>query len=161
MLSLRRRCEVRLNVYLRSALRTSLTSHNSSTSLYRDIISRLPGRPSTNTYYYVKAVVNTNPSDLYFYSLPLGTTLPATSSPSCSACTKSLMGLYADAMKDTELDGLKETYTGAAQFANKACGEGYAQKNAKSNGGSRRFGGEILGMLCATAVSLLALWGLS
>jgi hypothetical protein len=39
------------------------------------------------------------------------------------------MGLYADAMKDTELDGLKETYTGAAQFANKACGEGYAQTN--------------------------------
>jgi len=117
--------------------------------------------PSTNAYCYVKAVVNSNPSDLYFYSLPLGTTLPASSSPSCSACTKSLMGLYADAMKTTDLDGLKETYTGAAEFANKACGAGYAQTNANSNSGLRRFeGGALLAMLCAMMVGILTLRGM-
>lgn len=86
---------------------------------------------TTDAYCYVEAVHNSNPSDLYFYNLPLGTGLPATATPSCSACTKSVMALYAE--DGTNLTALNEVYNGAATVANQACGAGYVQITAVSH----------------------------
>lgn len=79
----------------------------------------------TNSYCYVEAVRNTNPSDLYFYQLPLGIGLPPNTTPSCSACTKSVMQLYA---QSNNLTALTSTYNTAATIADSACGEGYVQQ---------------------------------
>ncbi|TCD67434.1 hypothetical protein EIP91_012406 [Steccherinum ochraceum] len=81
--------------------------------------------PSTNAYCYIEAVHNTNPSDLYFYQLPLGIDLPPSTTPSCSACTKSVMQTYAQA---GNLSALQETYNNAVNIADKQCGEGYVQQ---------------------------------
>ncbi|TDL25162.1 hypothetical protein BD410DRAFT_765773 [Rickenella mellea] len=79
----------------------------------------------TSTYCYADAVHNANPSDLYFYQLPLGTALPNNTRPSCSACTKSVMAVFATQAQN--LSSLQETYSSAAQAAEKACGQGYVQ----------------------------------
>ncbi|RDB29718.1 hypothetical protein Hypma_013965 [Hypsizygus marmoreus] len=87
--------------------------------------------PTTNTYCYVNAVRNTNPSDSYFYQMPLGIGVPKTATPLCSACTRSVMGIYAAALEDPAqaptLTGLKKTYSPAADLAVQQCGAGYAQ----------------------------------
>ena len=86
--------------------------------------------PTTNAYCYLNAVRNTNPSDLYFYSLPLGIPLPDTATPSCSACSKSVMGIYSTALQDPNqaklLTGLKSSYKASAQIAAQYCGSAFA-----------------------------------
>ncbi|KAL0960211.1 hypothetical protein HGRIS_011845 [Hohenbuehelia grisea] len=87
---------------------------------------------STNSYCFVNAVHNRNPSDLYYYQLPLGIPLAKGSTPTCSACTKNLMSIYADALTPPDspsaqsLTGLLKTYTSAAQSAVSVCGSAYA-----------------------------------
>ncbi|EIN08372.1 hypothetical protein PUNSTDRAFT_134758 [Punctularia strigosozonata HHB-11173 SS5] len=55
---------------------------------------------TTNTYCYLEAVRNTNPSDVFYYQLPLGLAVPNNTKPTCSACTKSLMSLFDAALPD-------------------------------------------------------------
>ena len=87
--------------------------------------------PTTNSYCYLSAVQNPNPSDLYFYSLPLGIPLPPTTTPSCSSCSKTVMGLYATALQDSSqagpLTGLKSTYQVSAKIAVQFCGAAFAR----------------------------------
>lgn len=120
---------------------------------------------STNTYCFVKAVWNANPSDQYFYQLPLGTQLPNNTFPSCSACTKTMLSLYAQALgNETKgtLPGLENTYSAAAKLAVSKCGTGYAATqvaNAKS--GAVRFGSGMVPVLALTmAIGLTLLSGL-
>jgi len=87
--------------------------------------------PSTNSYCYVSAAVNTNPSDLYFYQLPLGITVPTDTTISCSSCTKTLMGLYDAALTSSNastLGGLQKTYNNASISADKQCGQSFSQQ---------------------------------
>ena len=86
--------------------------------------------PNTNSYCYVEATHNINPSDLYFYQLPFGNKLPQSTKPTCSACTKSLMSLYAQSLN---ISALSKTYDSAAQTANGACGAGYVQTTTVMN----------------------------
>lgn len=101
--------------------------------------------PTTNSYCYMSAVMNTNPSDLYFYSLPDGLFLPNTTTPTCSACTKSIMTLYAQALSDQYPDGasrdvdetaplvdLLKTYGASAVLTQNHCGAAYASTVAAS-----------------------------
>lgn len=92
--------------------------------------------PTTNTYCFLTAVRNPNPSDLYYYQLPLSIQLPKSSTPSCSACTKSVMGIYAAAIQNSTqapgLAGLKATYQPAAELSVGLCGAGYAKTLASS-----------------------------
>ena len=87
--------------------------------------------PTTNSYCYLSAVQNTNPSDLYFYSLPLGIPLPNSSKPSCSPCSKNIMGIYAAALSSPTtgkvLGGLKSSYDVSAQVAAQFCGSAFAK----------------------------------
>jgi len=111
--------------------------------------------PTTNTYCYLNAVRNSSPSDLYFYGLPIGKKVPKTTTPSCSACTRSVMGTYSAALEDpakaADLTGLKKTYTEAAQLATSTCGNGYATAVAV-NGAAPALGTGYLGW---TAVVVL------
>jgi len=89
------------------------------------------GDPTTGTYCYLNAVRNSNPSDSYYYQLPLGISLPKVSTPTCSACSKSVMAIYATALQDAVtgplLTGLKATYDTSAALSVQLCGAGFAQ----------------------------------
>jgi len=86
--------------------------------------------PTTSSYCYISAVANSNPSDFYFYQLPLGIALPNGTTLTCSGCTKSLLGLYESALGNgaelIDLSGLRQTYPPAAALASSQCGQGYA-----------------------------------
>ncbi|KAF7790485.1 hypothetical protein EIP86_001440 [Pleurotus ostreatoroseus] len=110
---------------------------------------------STGAYCYVEAVHNANPSDLYFYNLALGTALPASATPSCSACTQSVMALYAADARN--LSALGTVYDGAATVANGACGAGYVQIASVSRATSLLRGGAWRWMGWGSALLLIAL----
>ncbi|KAG6837105.1 hypothetical protein H0H93_014709 [Arthromyces matolae] len=98
--------------------------------------------PTANTYCYLNAVRESNPSDLYFYTLYQGIPLPNSTTPSCSACGRSLLSTYAQALSNTTqsslLTGLQKTYDSAAKMATSQCGTGYAETSA-SNGSPPAF----------------------
>jgi hypothetical protein len=115
--------------------------------------------PSTNTYCYVKAVFSQNPSDLYFYQLPFGMKLPDTTAPTCSACTKTMMGLYAWALGNEtkgDMSGLETTYLSAANLAVGKCGDGYAPVQVANVSGAARSGNGIV--LALILVAGLMAW---
>jgi hypothetical protein len=85
--------------------------------------------PTNNAYCYLTAVQNSNPSELYFYSIPLGIPLPETTTPSCSPCSKTIMGIYATALQNPSqaklLTSLKSAYEVSAKIAVQFCGAAY------------------------------------
>ena len=89
---------------------------------------------NTSTYCYIEAAGSSNPSDLYFYSLPFGIPLPNNTNLSCSECTKNVMALFAANTSDTE--GLKKTYNSAAYFASSKCGSTYVYTQSASTSSS-------------------------
>ncbi|KAI0301637.1 hypothetical protein B0F90DRAFT_323726 [Multifurca ochricompacta] len=82
----------------------------------------------TSAYCYIEAASSSNPSDLYFYSLPFGIPLPNNTIPTCSSCTKNMMALFA--MQVDQIDGLKLTYTAAADLASSKCGSSYVHSQS-------------------------------
>ena len=85
---------------------------------------------SSNAYCFVDAAHATNPSDLYFFQLPMGISLPNNTTPSCSSCTKSLMALYAQSLENAPkgtLTYLEKTYPSGQKVAVAQCGASYAQ----------------------------------
>ena len=118
---------------------------------------------TTNSYCYLSAVHNPNPSDLYFYGLPLGMPLPPKSVPVCSLCTGSTMQHYAAALQDPSqtsiLVGLHQTYEAAAALADKQCGAAYAQAGVVATataGASVRMAEKTTGLVAVAAV--LVVW---
>lgn len=111
---------------------------------------------STQTYCYADAVHSTNPSDLYFYQLALGTPLPNITTPSCSACTKTVMGIFAQ--QATNLSSLELTYPPAASAATKTCGQAYAESVVSS---ARRAVGGFPGVVLWIVVGALGIWSVS
>ena len=59
----------------------------------------------SGAYCYVDAVHAASPSDLYLYQLPLGTPMPNGTTPSCSACAGSILGVYAGALEAHSTNG--------------------------------------------------------
>jgi hypothetical protein len=110
----------------RNAMATSTLTALQAFSVMHDTACLVD--PTTNTYCYLDAIHNTNPSDLYYYMLPLGNHLPNSAKSSCSACTRSLMSIYSSALDNatTPIIGLSETYNEAAQQAITDCGQSYA-----------------------------------
>jgi hypothetical protein len=113
--------------------------------------------PTTNTYCYIEAANNSNPSDLYFYQLPLGIGVPSKATPTCSACTKAMLALYAGALAEPQAaslgTGLKKTYAAAANLAISGCGAAYA--TTASSGASIQASGPTLRLLIATTAVLV------
>lgn len=124
----------------------------------------LISQAGTQSFCYVDAVHNTNPADLYLYQLPLGVSFPNNTTPSCSACAGSVLGVFAGALQadggpspgNGSTNGLKETYDAAAALsANpQRCGAGYATVGIASNDGSPRVGLDVRWVLTVTAVVL-------
>ena len=86
--------------------------------------------PTTNAFCFLNAVANSDPTELYFYELPLGIALPVNAHPQCTPCTKTVLDAYAAALSDPtqadSLTGLKQTYDTAAGLTIQSCGSAYA-----------------------------------
>ena len=123
----------------------------------------LPNQQS-GTYCYAEAAHDASPAGLYLYQLPLGIGFPTgTTGMSCTTCSKSLLALYADALKNgsatggfdgdgdggdggggskggddagTGLEGLQRTYEDAAGEAESTCGTGFASVGLATKGGA-------------------------
>lgn len=89
---------------------------------------------STNQYCYLEAAHSQNPYESYLYLLPLGLSLPNDTTPSCSACSRTVLNVYAEALQtpNSSSDGLKDTYNLAASQAEESCGSGFAQTGLAS-----------------------------
>ena|ERR1700736_6376892 len=110
---------------------------------------------TTKAYCFVEAAHSTNPSDLYFYQLPGGIPLPNNTTPSCSSCTKSLLGIYYQALQTASkgtLTNLWNTYASGEALAVAQCGAGYAQAQAATGGA---LGREIWGITMGLTPLLL------
>lgn len=95
-------------------------------------------------------IIRSRPSDTYFYALPIGTPVPQKSTPSCSACIKSVMALYASHATDGNLP-LSKVYAPAQKLTADTCGKDYAQAIA-ANTASRKVAGVF------SSWSLLGTW---
>ncbi|KAH9073012.1 hypothetical protein EDB83DRAFT_2360376 [Lactarius deliciosus] len=92
---------------------------------------------NNSAYCYIGAASSSNPSDLYFYSLPYGTP------PSEQYHAHILMTLFGTVAGS--IDGLKQTYNSAVDIASSKCG---SRDTAMSRW-------SILVILCASLVGLL------
>jgi len=112
--------------------------------------------PTTNSYCYVNAARDTNPANLYYYSIPLGLKIPSSADPQCTACLKSLMTLYGNAVKAAvkagpdSLKGLRATYEKAAELTQGKCGAGYASLGLA--GAGVKIGVDVVSLLVGIAV---------
>lgn len=76
-------------------------------------------------YCYADAITNTtNPSNAYFYYLPLNISLPAGTVPSCNACLQDTMDMFRTAAANRQ-QPIANTYVAAAQQANALCGPAF------------------------------------
>lgn len=81
--------------------------------------------PDTNTYCFASAVTNiTNPTDAFFYFMPLGSMLPGGSAPSCGWCTSQTMAIF-HASSANRHQPISKTYESAAQQVNTICGPNF------------------------------------
>ncbi|KAF7948900.1 hypothetical protein EAE96_008082 [Botrytis aclada] len=81
--------------------------------------------PSNGAYCYAQAVTNSSsPTDSYIYYLPLNTSLPGGSQPTCNQCLKNTMAVFesAGAVRTSAIAG---TYAQAAGMVNVQCGPGF------------------------------------
>lgn len=93
---------------------------------------------SLDSYCYVNAVQARNPSDSYYYSVPLGISLPNGTQSSCSACIKSVLNVYDAAHQQGNVPGLQKTYDDTIQKTQLACGLSYI--NSVNGASGRRDG---------------------
>ncbi|TEY77674.1 hypothetical protein BOTCAL_0052g00130 [Botryotinia calthae] len=116
--------------------------------------------PSNGAYCYAQAVTNSSsPTDSYIYYLPLNTSLPGGSQPTCNQCLKNTMAVFesAGAVRTSAIAG---TYAQAAGMVNVQCGPGFVNASLPAaavvtgGAGSRMNGlGEGMGLS-----SLVLLW---
>ncbi|SCV74266.1 BQ2448_6698 [Microbotryum intermedium] len=79
----------------------------------------------TAQYCFAEANVATDPSALYYYYLPEGTTLPSGTVPECGSCTQGLMDTY-DQYARNSTYVISQTYGGARTQTALACGPNFA-----------------------------------
>ena len=100
---------------------------------------------------------NASLADAYSYYLPLGTSMPVGTRPSCSDCLKRTMNIYRTyAANSTQ--PISRTYASAAQQVNMACGiEWVSDVIASSNDGGMLRPASLVGSLAVGAVLLTQL----
>lgn len=80
----------------------------------------------TSVYCFGDAVTNTtNPSNVYFYNLPLNDSLPQATNPTCNECLQNTMEIYHVATANRR-QPIASTYEGAAQLVDSICGTGFS-----------------------------------
>ncbi|KAL0931979.1 C6 transcription factor [Colletotrichum truncatum] len=78
--------------------------------------------PETSMYCFANAVTNlTNPSNVYFYYLPLNLTLPSGATPTCGSCLKRTMEIYQTFTANRKL-AISSKYVDASKQVNTICG---------------------------------------
>ena len=124
-------------------------------------------------YCFSQAVsTSQNPSDSYPYFTAVGLTMPSGSLPTCNACLKQTMQVFAEYAEKKE-QPLAQTYLGCAQMVEEECGTGYAavdvkvgsvdsgMKNGKQGGqgtnSAGRAGASGMLLVGAASVAMLAL----
>ncbi|KAM3440067.1 hypothetical protein MY4824_002322 [Beauveria thailandica] len=114
--------------------------------------------PATQNYCFASAVTNvTNPSDIFFYSMPLGLPLPGASTPSCGVCTSQTMAVFHAATGDPNQQ-ITGTYRDAARQVNAICGPGFVNDTATSAAGrAGAAAGDTTTMLALAFATLLSL----
>lgn len=81
---------------------------------------------------FANAITNiTSPSDSYPYYLPLGSSLPGGSRPTCNSCLQETMGAFSGFAGDQSLP-LSRTYVDAARQINLGCGPSFVEENVAS-----------------------------
>ncbi|KAG8216733.1 hypothetical protein J3R82DRAFT_6946 [Butyriboletus roseoflavus] len=135
--SLQSSCETDLANQVVTAMVTLNALH--AYDLMRNVACQVD--PAANSYCYVEAVANPDPSNYWFYQLPLGQKLgPNITTSACNGCTSELMASYASALNSTNgtsLTGLAQTYNAAADTLNNVCGSSYA-KTAQVSGSASK-----------------------
>ena len=113
----------------------------------------------TNEYCYAIAVHESNPADVYLYSLPLGQVMPNTTTPTCSSCAASVLGVYGEALQsgNDSKNGLEDTYESAAQAASNTCGSGYATLGLTS-GAISMWSSGLFGVGKDGWIAMVSLW---
>ncbi|GEM07357.1 sterol metabolism-related protein [Rhodotorula toruloides] len=91
---------------------------------------------TTGRFCFAEASAKTNPSDLYYYYLPEGTSLPSGATPDCDACTQNLLAVYARYATNTTL-AISKTYASGRTAAALACGPNFAPLVATSTAGGK------------------------
>ncbi|GAA6049018.1 hypothetical protein NBRC10513_003203 [Rhodotorula toruloides] len=91
---------------------------------------------TTGRYCFAEASAKTNPSDLYYYYLPEGTSLPSGATPDCDACTQNLLTIYARYATNTTL-AIYKTYASGRAAAALACGPNFAPLVVTSTAGQK------------------------
>ncbi|KAH0336225.1 hypothetical protein KCU81_g8680, partial [Aureobasidium melanogenum] len=77
---------------------------------------------NTGSYCFSDAVTNaSSPTDSYVYYLPLGISLPSTTTPSCSSCLRDTMSVFASAATNRS-QPLSMVYGTAAAMIDLTCG---------------------------------------
>ena len=90
--------------------------------------------PESEKYCFADAVTNTsNPSDIYFYSMPYNLSLSGSSIPSCGFCTDETMRIFHAATADSS-SLIAATYPEAARHVNTICGPDFVNGTALSAG---------------------------
>ena len=111
---------------------------------------------SQDSYCYVNAVQARNPGDLYYYSVPLGISLPNGTQSSCSACVKTVLTVYDTAHQQGNVPGLQKTYDDTIQKTQLACGLSYINSVNAASGRRASADGAmwiaIIGMVLATGI---------
>ncbi|KAI4786363.1 hypothetical protein E4T44_13899, partial [Aureobasidium sp. EXF-8845] len=87
----------------------------------------------TGSYCFSDAVTNaTSPTDSYVYYLPLGVSLPGTTSPSCSSCLQNTMSVFASAATNRS-QPVSKVYTTAAAMIDLTCGAQFVNSSTPIN----------------------------
>ncbi|KAJ4304140.1 hypothetical protein N0V88_001750 [Collariella sp. IMI 366227] len=82
----------------------------------------------TGAYCYANAATNlTNPSNSYFYFLPLNISLPGSTVPTCGECIRRTMEVYQAVTADRR-QMIVNTYPAAARQVNTICGPGFVNE---------------------------------
>ncbi|KAK7740583.1 hypothetical protein SLS53_005428 [Cytospora paraplurivora] len=122
--------------------------------------------PDTAVYCFGDAVTNTtNPTEAYFYHLPLNTSLPGGTVPVCASCLRDTMAVYQVATANRR-QPIAYTYGAAAVQVNTLCGPGFVNETlpdaivSSSSAGASDFvavrGGSawLLSLTCLLAVAV-------
>lgn len=82
--------------------------------------------PQTSAYCFADAVTNQSTvSDVYLYFLPLNTSFPGSSQPSCNWCDQQTMAIFRSAAANRNLP-IAQTYVAAANMVDTFCGPNFA-----------------------------------
>lgn len=79
----------------------------------------------TSQYCFAEAAAQTTASEVYFYYLPTGTSLPSGTTTTCGPCTQGLMSILASYATNSSLL-ISKTYAGARTVVSTSCGPNFA-----------------------------------